>query len=96
MEKAKLTKVIKVITIITSIVTVLYLGFSFLIPIYLSYRLNIEASKVNSIGIIGGADGPTTIFLTSTSSFANSIIIICALFSIAGIVYLVLNRRVMK
>jgi len=67
-----------------------------LIPVYLSYRLNIEASKMDSIGIIGGADGPTTIFLTSTSSSANSIIIVFALFSIAGIAYLVLNRKVMK
>ncbi|QUH20362.1 hypothetical protein [Alkaliphilus sp. B6464] len=96
MQKTKLTKVIKIITIITSIVTVLYLGFRFLIPIYLSYRLNIEANKVDSIGIMGGADGATTIFLTSVSSPANSIIIICALFSMAGIAYLVFNRKVMK
>lgn len=46
-----------------SILSFLALGYELLINHFLSSLLNANAE---SIGIIGGADGPTTVFITST------------------------------
>lgn len=43
-----------------------------------------------SIGIIGGADGPTAIFVTG--SFARPALIVCGLILIAVIIFLLIRR----
>lgn len=95
MGKGKLRKVIAILTITTTIITIISAGFDFLIPMYLSYKLRNEVGKASSIGIIGGADGPTAIFVTSRS-FPYLITVIFALFSIAGVLYLFFDKKVRK
>lgn len=74
------------------IITLAGLAFDFVIPRYLSYRFNPDATSGGSIGIIGGADGPTTIFLTG-NLWPGFTTIVFALLSTAGIIYLVLSRK---
>ena len=38
---------------------------SLVLPLFLRLRMNISSTKAATIGIIGGADGPTAIFVTS-------------------------------
>lgn len=58
-----LVKPIIVLTVIFALVTLTSIFFSFLLPLYL-------ASKF-STAKIGGADGPTAIYLTGTSPFLS-------------------------
>lgn len=95
MRKDKLTKIVAVLTVITGLITVIRLGFNFLLPMYLSYKLNKDVNNASTIGIIGGADGPTTIFIASQPSF-NLAIGIFSLLTIAGIIYLFIVNRSMK
>lgn len=95
MNKRKTTKVVTIFTIIIGIMTVLRLGFNFILPMYLSFKLNKDVNHASSIGIIGGADGPTSIFLASQP---NSYLItsIFALLTIGGFVVLFFLKRSAK
>ena len=62
-----LRKAVMIFTVIAMAMTIISISFNSLLTMYLSYKLNNEIGKVSSIGIIGGADGPTAIYLTSQS-----------------------------
>ncbi|SKC79233.1 sodium ion-translocating decarboxylase subunit beta [Maledivibacter halophilus] len=91
----KLRKVVTLLTIIIIIITFINLGFNFLLPMYLSYKLNSELDEPASTAIIGGADGPTAIYLTTQLS-SNILTIILILLSIAGILYLFFTKKAVK
>jgi len=91
----RITRAVAILTIMNAIITIISSGFSFLMHMYLSYKLHIDASKASSIGIIGGADGPTAIYVTDQSS-PHLITVIFALLSIAGIAYLIFIKRLKK
>lgn len=93
MKKSK--KVIALLTIITSLITFISLSYNCFLQKYASYRFNINSKQAVSIGIIGGADGPTAIFIAS-KSYSNAITIISALLSIIGFVYLFYIKRFQK
>ncbi len=95
MKKRKITKVVTIFTIIIGLMTIMRLGFDFLLPMYLSFKLNKDINHASSIGIIGGADGPTSIFIASQPS-SHLITSIFALLAIAGIVVLFFLKRSMK
>lgn len=88
----KLRKLIFALTTINIIITLISVFSNYIIRIFLSYKLNSEAARAGTIGIIGGADGPTAIFISSNPS-PYIITVISALLSIAGIIYLVFSRR---
>ncbi|HHW31059.1 MAG TPA: hypothetical protein GXX20_05200 [Clostridiaceae bacterium] len=92
MKKMKLRKLIFALTTINIIITLISVFSNYIIRIFLSYKLNSEAARAGTIGIIGGADGPTAIFISSNPS-PYIITVISALLSIAGIIYLVFSRR---
>lgn len=92
MKAGKREKVITVLTIISIIITFACLVFDYVIPQYLLYRFNLDVPAGGSIGIIGGADGPTSIFIAGKTSPAFTAIVF-ALLSAAGIIYLVLSRK---
>lgn len=71
------------------------LGFDVLLPMYLSFKLNRDVNQASSIGIIGGADGPTSIFIASQP---NSYLItsIFVLLTIGGFVVLFFLKRSAK
>lgn len=81
-------KVVIILTIITSVLTLISVAFRFGIPTFLLHR-------PRTIGIIGGADGPTSIYVTGSSS-VEIITIVLALLSVAGILYMILSRKSQK
>lgn len=94
MYKKRIRKAITTLTVLCSIVTFIFLGYRFILPVYLAYRLHIDlidVSDASAVGIIGGADGPTSIFLAN-SNFIN-LTSVFALLSIIGIIYLVITRK---
>lgn len=95
MNKRKFYKIVFRITIITGIVTIIMLGLNFLLPIFLLFRLKRNINSASSIGIIGGADGPTSIFIAGQPS---SYLITGAfgLLTIAGIIVLIAIRKSAK
>jgi len=88
MEKAKLRKLVRILVIISIIFVSLY----FLFPMYISYKFNREVEKDATIGIIGGADGPTAIYLGSQAS-SYIIPFIFILLIIAGVLYLYFTKK---
>lgn len=95
MKILKNKKIITVLTIISAIIALVSASFSFILRMYLSYRFNIDSNSAASIGIIGGSDGPTSIFVTGTSS-SSYITIIFGLLSMVGFVYLISMRKFQK
>ncbi len=90
MNKKK--KVVILFTVLCALTAVLNVSYNYLMPIYLSYKLNMDLRDAKTIGIIGGADGPTAIFVAnSQSSFL--ITAIFTLLSIIGIAYLIISKR---
>ena len=49
--------------------------------------------KTHSIGIIGGADGPTAIFVTSSVSPALVVGIVAAVIIVACIVIIIMRKK---
>lgn len=85
MKKSK--KIIILLTIITSLIALISANYNYLLQKYISYKFNINLKEAASIGIIGGADGPTSIFIAS-KPHSNAITIISTFLSIIGFVYL--------
>ncbi len=92
MGKEKLTMTVNILTIISAVITLISAAYSFLIPMFLWYKLQLNTSKASSIGIIGGADGPTAIYLTN-QPHSHLITIIFALLTIGGIAYLICSKK---
>ena len=91
MRKESVKKAVTIITAISSAVTVLVALLHFLLPAYLLHQYRIDAKGASSIGIIGSADGPTTIYVSGQSSVWQ-IAAVSGLIAIAGIAYLILPR----
>ncbi|MSU00340.1 hypothetical protein [Tissierella pigra] len=95
MRKQGFQKIVTIITIISIVITIISLGFNLILPKYLAYKLNGELGTVSSIGIIGGVDGPTAVYITSQLS-PYIFTYIFLLISIAGILYLFFTRKMAK
>lgn len=85
-------KVVGIITIISAIAALISEIFYFILPILLSHSFQPTSDKPNSIGIIGGADGPTTIYIAHQPSL-HLFTIIAAMITVAGIAYLFIKRK---
>lgn len=95
LRKRKLRKLVIVLTVINIVMTLICVCTYFIIRIFLLYKLNNDVAKAGTIGIIGGADGPTAIFITSKPSPYFTTVIF-ALLSIAGVLYLVFTRKAIE
>jgi len=95
LKKRKLTRIVLILTLIAGIITFTRVSFSFLFPMYLSHKLGLNVNDASSIGVIGGADGPTAIYIVNQSS-THWITAIMGVITIIGIVYLILERKAVK
>lgn len=84
-------KIIQISTIIIGIILLIYVGLPRIIAIYLKYKWSFDMKNASSIGIIGSADGPTSIFIASNRSF--TIPIVLALLVLSGTIYLIKTRK---
>lgn len=92
MREIKSTKVITIFTIIFGIMALICGFFSFILPHHLSSFVNKTANDVGSVEVIGGADGPTAIFLSGSTSF-HWFFVIFALLTVLGITYIVTTKH---
>ena len=78
------------LTVLSGIIVTYQIVFYYLAPMYLLAKYNKDLNGAASIGIIGGADGPTYIYLSSSAN-KSSIPVFLLLF-IAGIVYFIIRK----
>lgn len=91
----KFHKIVAIITIITTVITILSALYSYILPMYIINKFNFSIGDAASIGIIGGADGPTSIFVTG-NHFTSATTIIFFIISIIGISYLLFTKKRVK
>ena len=88
-------KVIKTITIISLIITVISGIFNFVVPLIKLNQFNTNLASASSVGIIGGADGPTSVFIATKTPY-YIILIIFGVISVIGIIYLLVHKYLKK
>ncbi|NLL00828.1 MAG: sodium ion-translocating decarboxylase subunit beta [Clostridiales bacterium] len=90
-------KIIMVLTIVTTLITIITVSWEFIMRMYIQnkFQIRIDKNSVSSIGIIGGSDGPTAIFI-SGNQYLGIIKYIFGLLSFIGIVYLVITSKVKR
>ena len=88
----KKQKVIIILTVICSFITIVNAAYHVLFPMFLSFMFHTNLNDAASIGIIGAADGPTSIYVGNPQS-SYLITIIFTLLSIIGIIYLVITKK---
>ncbi len=91
MNNKIIRKIIIISTVFFGAAAAIGISYEYLLPLYLSYKLNTDLSDASSIGIIGGADGPTAIFISG--SVSPEIPAICAVIAAMGIAYLIIAKR---
>lgn len=95
LANTKFNKIVTIMTIITSLITILSALYIYLLPKYIINKFDLNMGKAASIGIIGGADGPTSIFVTG-NHFTSATTIIFFIISIIGISYLLFTKKRVK
>lgn len=88
----KYRKVIFILTIITTIIAIMGAGFKLLMTLILKNRFNMDIKDASSVGIIGSADGPTSIII-SNKPYSGSITMVAGVLSVIGIIYLIVTGR---
>lgn len=86
MKRKRTARIVTILTVITAVITIISAAYEYLLPVFLSFALHFDAREASSIGIIGGADGPTAIYITGQTP-TYLITVIFASLTIAGIVY---------
>ncbi len=84
-------KIVLISTIILAMILLIYIGYPRIIAIYLQHKWKVDLEDAASIGIIGGADGPTSILISSNSN--SFVTIILALLVLSGSIYLIKTRK---
>ncbi len=89
----KQLKLIKIFTYINGVITVL-LGLVYVFRRLMLFKLlQISIDSTSSIAIIGGADGPTSIFLT-TNLGVISLEILILIFGVITAILFLLNKSI--
>ncbi len=96
MKSRSIRKIIKMVTLLCIMITASSLAFPYIMRSYVinKFKLDMDISlnSAASIGIIGAADGPTSILVSKHNS--NYIIpILFAIFSLIGIIYLLRSKK---
>ncbi|MDF2907736.1 MAG: Na+-transporting oxaloacetate decarboxylase beta subunit [Herbinix sp.] len=81
---------IAVITILSGLMIMFHVTVYYLLPKLLVYHNHVVEPGAASIGIIGSADGPTSILVTSITT--QFLIPICLILFVAGIVYFIVLK----
>lgn len=92
MKNERTNMMVTTVTVISIFITLITGGYDFILPLYYSIKYKMDLNGASSIGIIGGADGPTSILLTG-NPYIYYIRALFALISIVGISYIILSKR---
>lgn len=82
-------KALRIVCIIVAVAALLILGYAALIML-VTWRTGAELSA--SVGVIGGADGPTAVFVSGPVPQWTSLLLVAAA-GAAAIAYVVLTRK---
>ncbi|MDD2496557.1 MAG: sodium ion-translocating decarboxylase subunit beta [Desulfitobacteriaceae bacterium] len=91
-KRDKSTQVVFILTVIAAATTLVCAAADILIPMYLKYKFHSNEIGADSVGIIGGADGPTAIYITSQFS-SHLFTVIFALLTVTGVLYLIFKNK---
>ncbi len=94
MKRKMLSIGIGSLTAISGVITLYNLLILYLIPMFLRMKISVSIKDAAAIGIIGSADGPTAILLTTNKNSGLQTLAFLLLF-ILGVVYFI-TMRVMK
>lgn len=92
MRNKMLTRIIRALTIICALTTLFSVFSKSLLKLYFSYKFNTDIKDASAVGIIGGSDGPTEIFIGNQST-THWVPVIFAILTGLGVVYLIVDRR---
>ncbi len=89
MKKERISRIFKIGTLVCGAVTLVLTVWHYLLPKWLLYRMGASFNGPSAIGIIGSADGPTSIFVSGSVNAAELIIGfgLVTLLGIIGIIY---------
>jgi Na+-transporting methylmalonyl-CoA/oxaloacetate decarboxylase beta subunit len=91
MNNKTINKFVMIFTVVCGAAAAIGILYEYLLPLYLSYKFKTDLSDASAIGIIGGADGPTTIYLSG--SVSPGITALFAVLAAMGITYLIIAKR---
>jgi Na+-transporting methylmalonyl-CoA/oxaloacetate decarboxylase beta subunit len=92
MNNKRRKRIVKIITVLSMLAAIIGFSYKYLLILYMSYKFHSDLSDAASIGVIGGADGPTTIFIAGSRNYII-VPVIFTLISIAGALYLIVTRK---
>lgn len=81
---------IAILTTISGILVLYRLVIRYLVPFYLEHKFGVSTKDASAIGIIGGADGPTSILVSNRSE--QILMPVFLLLFIIGITYFVYRQ----
>ncbi|MFY9380670.1 MAG: sodium ion-translocating decarboxylase subunit beta [Eubacteriales bacterium] len=83
-------KVATIFTVLCALMAFVSVFPQIIFSLYLSNKYNVDTANASTVGIIGGADGPTAIFISGQISYLFTAVFV--LLTILGIIYLVINK----
>ncbi len=86
-----LRKVILCVTVISTAICIMVLIATYIFPFHLMFKLMGHLPDASAIGIIGAADGPTSIYVSKTSN--SYWIVVPFMVAIMGGIYLMISRK---
>ena len=89
-----LRKVILCVTVLSAVVCFMILFITYVFPFQFVFKLWYDLPDASAIGIIGAADGPTSIHISRSSNRYWAIIPF--LVTIVGSIYLMISRKSRK
>ena len=90
--KKQISIIITALTVICALIALVSAFSGPLLSLYLSNKFNIDTKDASSIGIIGGADGPTAIFVSEHNN-SHWFTAVFALLTILGVIYLLKTKH---
>ena len=98
MKKERISRIFKVGTLVCGAVTLILAVWAYLLPQWLLYRMGASFNGPGAIGVIGSADGPTSIFVSGSVNAGEMIIGfgMATLLGIIGIIYFKVKKMQSK
>jgi Na+-transporting methylmalonyl-CoA/oxaloacetate decarboxylase beta subunit len=90
--KKQVSIIITTLTVICALAALVSAFSGPLLSLYLSNKFSIDTKDASSIGIIGGADGPTAIFVSGHNN-SQWFTAVFALLTILGVIYLLKTKH---
>lgn len=94
MKKSTKLKFLKVGMFVSGMITIIIAMSDLILKQFIkwAFKVDVSGNEAASIGIIGGADGPTSILLTNSHSFPDKYIWMLIFSGITGVCFLLWRK----